>query len=309
MSSGRPIGHWLLLLAIVIFWGSAFGVNEIAIRDFTPLVLVSGRLILAALILTALLSFRGVSLPRSVRFWLFSLAMAIIGNALPFWLITHAQLTIDSGLTGILMAVMPLSTLLLAHIFLPDEKLSGRKMIGFLLGLIGIVVLIGPEALLELEGQGTAFWAQAAALLAALCYAANAIIARRRPAFDPITAAAGTMIVGALIMAPLGGRDLPAEVMQASLTGLAAGAALTIMASVIAPIMFFKLIAVAGPGFTAFMNYLIPLWAILLGFVVLGEEPRWSALLALCLILCGLAISEWTRPLKAKYDTKQATGQ
>jgi len=291
-STSRPLSHWLLLFTIVVLWGSAFGITEFAIEAFTPLALVTGRMILAAGILLLVVMLRGERLPMTARFWVFSIAMAIAGNCLPFWLISAAQQEIDSGLAGILMSIMPLTTLLLAHVFVPGETLSGGKLTGFLLGFLGVIVLIGPEALLEVKGEGTAFWWEVATLCAAFCYAANAILARHRPPADPIVAAAGTMIVGAIMMVPIGFGDLPAQVLEASPSGLVAGLALAILASAVAPVVFLKLIATAGPSFAAFINYLIPLWAVLIGILLLSEEPRWTALIALALILAGLALSE-----------------
>ncbi len=290
--SARPISHWLLLVVIVALWGSAFGITELAIEAFTPIALVTGRMILAAALLTLVVLLRGQRFPMTARFWAFSLAMAIAGNCLPFWLISAAQQQIDSGLAGILMSIMPLTTLLLAHFFVQGEMLSGGRLLGFFLGFTGIVILIGPEAFLELKGQGTAFWAQLGCLFAAFCYAANAIIARHRPAFDPVVAAAGTMIVGAVIMVPIGVWDLPAQTMNASSKSLIAAIALAVLASAVAPVVFLKLISAAGPSFVAFINYLIPLWAVAIGILLLGEAPRWTALAALALILCGLALSE-----------------
>ncbi len=292
--SARPFSHWFLLLTIVALWGSAFGITELAIEAFDPITLVTGRMILAAGLLTLVVLLRGQRFPTTGKFWAYSLAMAIAGNCLPFWLISAAQQQIDSGLAGILMSIMPLTTLLLAHFFVAGETLSGGKLLGFLLGFVGIVILIGPEALLELKGQGTAFWAQVAALIAAFCYAANAIIARHRPSFDPIVAAAGTMIVGAIIMVPIGIYDLPAQIVNASGKGLVAAIALGVLASAVAPVVFLKLISAAGPSFVAFINYLIPLWAVAAGILLLGEQPRWTALAALALILSGLALSEFS---------------
>ncbi len=100
------------------------------------------------------------------------------------------------------------------------------------------------------------------------------------------------MIVGALIMLPIGIYDLPAQVMNASNKGLIAAIALAVLASAVAPVVFLKLISAAGPSFVAFINYLIPLWAVAIGILLLGEEPRWTALAALALILSGLALSE-----------------
>lgn len=302
--NGRPLGHWLLLLTIVALWGSAFGITEFAILSFQPFELVTGRMILAAAILTLVVLLRGQQFPMTGRFWAFSLAMAVAGNCLPFWLISAAQQHIDSGLAGILMSIMPLTTLLLAHVFVPGEALSGGKLAGFCLGFVGIVVLIGPEALLEIEGEGTAIWWELATLFAAFCYAANAIIARHRPPADPIVAAAGTMIIGALIMAPFGIWDLPAQTLGASTSGLLAALALAVLASAVAPVVFLRLIALAGPSFVAFINYLIPLWAVLIGILLLGEEPRWTALVALALILAGLALSELAVKRKADEHSK-----
>jgi drug/metabolite transporter (DMT)-like permease len=310
MSSTRPISHWLLLFAIVALWGSAFGVTELAIEAFSPTVLVTGRMILAAALLVLVVWARGQRMPSSARFWAFSLAMAIAGNCLPFWLISTAQQQIDSGLAGILMSIMPLATLLLAHFFVAGEPLSGGKLLGFLLGFVGIVVLIGPEALLELKGEGVQFWAEVAALFAAFCYAANAIIARHRPAFDPIVAAAGTRVVGALIMIPLGVADLPAQAAAASTKAILAALALSVLASALAPVVFLKLIALAGPSFVAFINYLIPLWAVLVGVLLLGEAPRWTALVALGLILGGLALSEAAvQPRSSRRSQVAETGE
>ncbi len=307
--NARPLSHWLLLLTIVALWGSAFGITEFAIEAFTPIALVTGRMILAALLLFLVVWMRGHSLPMTARFWTFSLAMAIAGNCLPFWLISAAQQQIDSGLAGILMSVMPLTTLLLAHVFVPGETLSGGKLAGFMLGFAGIVVLIGPEALLELRGEGTAIWWEVATLFAAFCYAANAIIARHRPPADPIVAAAGTMIVGAIIMIPIGIWNLPDQILNASTSGLVAGLALAILASAVAPVVFLRLITAAGPSFVAFINYLIPLWAVFVGILLLGEEPRWTALAALALILAGLALSEFGgQRASSKPDAAEPSG-
>ena len=290
--SARPLSHWLLLFTIVALWGSAFGITEIAIEAFDPVTLVTGRMILAAALLTIVVLLRGQRFPKTRSFWTFCLAMSIAGNCLPFWLITEAQQEIDSGLAGILMSIMPLTTLLLAHFLVQGERLTGGKLLGFFLGFVGIVILIGPEALLELKGEGTAFWAQVGTLFAAFCYALNAIIARHRPPADPITAAAGTMIVGAVIMVPIGIWNLPSQTLNASAQGLLAGLALAILASAVAPVVFLRLITLAGPSFVAFINYLIPLWAVMIGILLLGEQPRWTALAALALILMGLALSE-----------------
>lgn len=114
---GRPITHWLLLFALVAMWGSAFMMTGIAVRAFSPVVLVTVRLIGGAILLTGLVLVRGMRFPSHGRFWLFGLLLAIAGNCVPFWLISFGQQRVESGLAGILMGIMPLTTMVLAHFF------------------------------------------------------------------------------------------------------------------------------------------------------------------------------------------------
>jgi drug/metabolite transporter (DMT)-like permease len=288
----RPLGHWLLLFALVAMWGSAFMFTGIAVRGFSPTALVTIRLAIAAVLLTGLVALRRQRFPWTRRFWLFSIAISLAGNCVPFWLISFGQQRIDSGLAGLLMGIMPLTTMALAHVFVRGERLNAIKAVGFLVGFGGLVTLMGPEALLELRGQGTELLHQLAVLGGAVCYAINAIVARHRPAADPLVAAAGLMLAGSAIMLPIGAVPAGAELLMASPAPLAAMLALSIVATAIATVVFLKLVTVAGPSFTSFMNYLIPVWALLMGVLFLGEEPGARVVIALVLILAGIALSE-----------------
>jgi drug/metabolite transporter (DMT)-like permease len=289
---GRPVTHWLLLLALVAMWGSAFTMTGIAVRAFSPGVLVTVRLVGGAILLTGLVLLRGMRFPWYGRFWLFSLLLAIAGNALPFWLISFGQQRVESGLAGILMGIMPLTTMVLAHFFVQGERLNAIKAGGFALGFAGLVVLLGPTALLELEGQGGVLLYELAILGGAVCYAVNAVLARHRPPADPQVAAAGVTLAGGLLMLPIGLPAAPAELAVAPSAPLWALAALTVVATAIATVVFLKLVVIAGPSFTSFINYLIPVWAVLMGMAFLGERPGAGALIALVLILGGIAVSE-----------------
>jgi drug/metabolite transporter (DMT)-like permease len=288
----RPLGQWLLLFALVAMWGSAFMFTGIAVRGFSPTALVTIRLVLAAVLLTALVALRRQRFPWTRRFWLFSMALSLAGNCVPFWLISFGQQRIDSGLAGILMGVMPVTTMALAHFFVRGERLNATKAAGFIVGFAGLVTLMGPEALLELRGQGTELLYQLAVLAGAVCYAINAIVARHRPPADPLVAAAGVMLAGSAIMLPIGAVPASAELITAPSAPLAAMLALGIVATAIATVVFLKLVTVAGPSFTSFINYLIPVWALLMGVVFLGEKPGPRVVVALGLILSGIALSE-----------------
>jgi drug/metabolite transporter (DMT)-like permease len=292
---GRPITHWLLLFALVAMWGSAFMMTGIAVRAFSPAVLVTVRLVGGAILLTSLVMGRGMRFPWHGRFWLFSLLLALVGNSVPFWLISFGQQRVESGLAGILMGIMPLTTMVLAHLFVEGERLNGLKAAGFAVGFAGLVVLLGPTALSELEGQGGVLLYELAILGGAICYAINAVLARHRPPADPQVAAAGVTLTGGLLMLPIGLPAAPAELAAAPAAPLWALVALTVFATAIATVVFLKLVVIAGPSFTSFINYLIPVWAVLMGVMFLGERPGASALIALVLILAGIGISELGR--------------
>ena len=290
--TARPLLHWLLLFALVLLWGSSFLLNKLALQAFTPSALVAARLALGAVVLVALLVLLGRAWPRGGRLWRSLIALAVVGNCLPFWLISWGQQEVDSGLAGILMAVMPLTTVVLAHVFIAGERMTGLKLGGFLLGFLGIVVLTGPEALLEFRGEGTLLWYQLAVLGGAICYAVNTIIARRRPPCEPLAAAAGITLASAAIMALPGAHtSWPAlsEIPQTALWGVLL---LGLFSTALATVIYLRLIALAGPSFVALINYLIPPYAVLAGWVLLGEQPDASALAALALILGGIAVSE-----------------
>jgi drug/metabolite transporter (DMT)-like permease len=286
------LGHWLLLLALVAMWGSAFLLTKVAVSALPPEAVVAGRLVIAAAGLSGLLLVMGRRLPGARRLWLFFLAMAVLGNALPFWLIAWGQQRIDSGLAGILMAVMPLTTLVLAHFFVAGERLNRARSAGFVLGFLGIVVLMGPEALLELRSGGTALLSELAVLGGAVCYAVNTIVARRRPDSDPLSAAAGVMLLACAIMVPLALAGEPLAVADIPAAAALAVAVLGVVSTALATVVYFRLVSAAGPTFVSLINYLIPLWALLGGMVFLGERPEWTALAALALILSGIALSE-----------------
>jgi drug/metabolite transporter (DMT)-like permease len=149
------LDDWGLLLALTVLWGSAFLFTKIAVGTIPSQQVAAGRLAVASCLLVPLALAVARKLPRDKRLWLFFLLIAVFGNALPFTLIAWGQRAIDSGLAGILMAVMPLATLSLAHYLVPGERLTAFRVGGFILGFAGVVVLMGPQVLTRLaDGAG-----------------------------------------------------------------------------------------------------------------------------------------------------------
>jgi drug/metabolite transporter (DMT)-like permease len=287
---------WLLLIAVVMLWGSSFALLKIAVATIPPVWVMALRLVIAGVALTLLLLFIGGRFSSDLKAWTSFLAIAIIGNVIPFILISWGVQYIASGLSGILMAVMPLGVAFLAHFFLPDEPLSWRKLAGLVIGFVGVVILLGPQRLLGLAPQGLSFWGQMAMIGGALCYSIQSIITRRVRTKGAIESAAA-----ALSLAGILGLSLALGVDAGALGG-ASNASLTALGLIglfntaVATVAYFQLIKLAGASFASMINYLIPVFAVIVGWLFLDERLARSAFAGLALILTGLFIVQSQRP-------------
>lgn len=287
------MADWVLLLGLTVMWGSAFALTKAAVAELAPDTVVAWRLVVGAGLLLTWWWVGGRRWPRDRRLWLFFVMIALFGNIIPFNLIAWGQLHIDSGLAGLLMAVMPLFTLLLAHFAIPGERLTAARTGGFMVGLIGVAVLLGPDIRLDGPAGSPFLPATLAVLAGALCYALSTILSRLRPASDATTSAAATTTIGALMMLSTlrPGADA-AAVASVSAGPLIAVALLGVFSTALAAVIYFRLIERAGPTFVAQLNYLIPVWAVLLGAAVFGERPAFTDYLAMAIILAGIALSQ-----------------
>ena len=206
----RPPRHglfdWLRLAGVAVLWGTAFLLLKTAVAQIPPATVVMERLWIGALALLLWMKLRGHALPplwpHPDRRWLWFAILGLTGGTLPFALVSWGQQRLDSSLVGILMAVMPLTTAALAHLFVPGERLGARTLAGFALGLAGVALLMGPEALSHLGGSRGL--AQLAVIAGAVLYAVQAILARHLPPTSPSAAAAGLLICAALMITPFG---------------------------------------------------------------------------------------------------------
>jgi drug/metabolite transporter (DMT)-like permease len=284
-----------MLLSLVVMWGTSFLLTKIAVSALPPDLVVAGRLLVAAVLLVPAAWLIATRPTLQPRLWLFFVLIAFFGNVLPFSLIAWGQTFITSGLAGILMAVMPLATLGLAHFLVPGEHLTRYRALGFLLGFSGVLVLLGPDAVADLEtGDGGDLLPMLAVLGGAISYAVSSILARLRPPSDALFSAASTITIASLMMIPLlflvG--DLQVQT-RPEWPALAAVALLGLFATAIATIVYFRLVKSAGPSFVSQLNYLIPLWAVGIGMLFLGEEPEPNHLYALGLILAGILVTQF----------------
>jgi len=268
---------------------------KLGVATVPPATLVASRLVIGAVILVAVVRATGCVFPPLGRAWLPYLVLAIVGNAAPFWLITAGQQTIDSALAGILMAIMPLATLVMAHFFVAGERMTRYRLAGFVLGFAGIMVLMGPAALRGLGGSSIQVFAQLCVLAGALCYATQSVLVRLMLKGDIMVASAAIIAIAAVISVPVAlVVDRPWS-LSPSWGSVAAVIWIGIGPTAIATLAFLKLIGSAGPTFMSLANYGIPVVALFLGVALLGEDPGANAYTGLAMILAGIALSQMRR--------------
>ena len=286
--------NWFRISFIAIIWGGAFMFVRIALRDFPPLTLAAGRILIGAISLYAIMRLRGVSLPsfRDTQLWRFILLIALLSSSMPFALLSWGQQHVPSAFAGMTMAALPIFVLPLAHFFVPGEQIYVRKVIGFSVGFLGAVLLIGTSNLGVTEG-GIETLARVACVTAAFCYACGSIATRQCPPVNELALSTGSLMVAALILTPIAVifDGLPK---QPSFTGAMAILYLGLIPTALAFIIKVAVTRSAGPSFMTLTNYQVPVWSVVFGSLFLGEILPVTLFVALGLILLGLAITQKT---------------
>lgn len=278
-----------LLALLAAIWGSSFLFIKIAVDSIPAVPMTALRLTMSAAFLTALAWWMGQRIPTERRLWGPILLGALTGNALPFVLIGWGEERIDSNLAAILMAPNPLITLLLAHWFTQDDKLTSGKLVGVGLGAAGLIVLIGPGTLGRI---GDDVWRQLAVVAAGASYAANAVISKRMlMGAPPYGMVAAVLIASAAMVLPFAllGHDVTR--LSPTTASFMSVVVLAVLNTAIGTLIFFALVRRQGASFYSQINYMVPLFGVLYGALFLAERPEPTALLALVLILAGVAMA------------------
>ena len=288
--SPRPspsLTDYVLLITLAVIFGSSFSFTSVAVKEIPPITLSAWRVAIALVILYAVMLFSGQRLPRGGRIWTYLFASALIGNVLPFTLISWGQIKVDAGLTAIFMAIMPLVTIVLAQFYTHDERLNRYKVFGVFFGLVGVMVLMGREALSSI-GDNTL--RQLAVVLAATCYAINAIITKHLTDHPRKSIMAALMLAAAVMFLPLTLMEQswllrPTDAAMWALLMLAIGP------TAIGTLLILVIIDRQGASFFGQINFMVPLFGVFFGVVFLGERLSANAWLALALILFGVGLS------------------
>lgn len=287
----RPMNplEWGMLLILSAVWGGSFFFNGVAVRELPVFSIVAARVMLAAAILLVILRLRGERLPRDRAVWAAFFGMGLLNNAIPFALIVWGQGHIASGVASILNASTPLFTVILAHVLTDDERMTRARLTGVVTGFVGVAVMIGLD---ELRGLGTRLAAQLMCLAGATSYALAGIYGRRFKTMGiaPMTTAAGQVIASSVILLPLmlvidrpWTLPAPGPATVLALIGVAA------ISTALAYVLYFRILATAGATNLLLVTFLIPVSAILLGILFLGEVLEARHLAGMVLIGLGLA--------------------
>ena len=281
--------EWGLLVSLSILWGGSFFFVSVAVDALPPFTIVVIRVGLAALVLNGVVLAMGQRMPGDGRIWAAFLVMGLLNNVVPFSLIVWGQTHIAGGLASILNATTPIFTVIVAHFLTRDEKMTVGRLAGVALGFGGVVLMIGSKAL---DGFGGDVLAQVAVLGAALSYAFAGVFGRRfhRMGVAPVATASGQVTASTVLLIPIA--LLVEEPWLLPMPGMVvwgAMAALAVLSTALAYIIYFRVLATAGATNLLLVTFLVPLSAIVLGSGILGEQldPRHFG--GMALIGLGLA--------------------
>lgn len=284
--------HYLVLFFLATLWSSSFLFIKIAVVTMPPLTMTAFRLFVAMVFLWTLLIVKKERLPGTRKAWFMCFLVGLFGNVLPFSLIGWGEEVVDSGLTAVLMAMMPLSTVVLAHFFTEGDRMTPQRMVGIAIGFFGVVILVGPAVF---AGLGDDALRQLAIVTAGMCYGLTAVIIRNMPPSSVLSRSVAIMIVGFIQLLPFALWIEQPWTLQPTTQAIWFTVHLGLFPTAIASLLFMQLIAARGAGFVAYINYLIPVLGVIWGAMILSEEVTLQVLAALGAILIGLFVANYRK--------------
>lgn len=280
--------HWLVFILLGAIWSSSFMWIKIAVQEVGPVTLVAFRVLFGLLFGLVVILIQRPQLPRDLKSWIPVLILGISNVAIPFFLISWGEKSIDSAVASILDATVPLFTILAAHYMLRDDKMTVPKVAGLLIGFAGVVVLMSKD----IGASASSILGQLAVVLASVFYAGSSIYARKTTEDAPgIMRSAGPLISSTLVMwlaAPI--VESPLKIPQLSITWIAL-IWLGVLGSGLAFVMAYYLIHEIGPTRTTMVTYLFPLGGVILGVLFLHEQLSWQLLVGGALIVGSLVVA------------------
>ncbi len=297
--------HWLVFIFLGAIWSSSFMWIKIAVQEVGPTMLVAFRALFGLLFGVVVIFTQRVQWPRSFKSWFPLLLLGLTNIAIPFFLISWGEKTIDSAVASILDATVPLFTILIAHYLLRDDKITLPKVLGLLTGFAGVIVLMSRDLVNASTGS---LLGQAAVILASVFYAVSSVYARKTTEDTPgILRSAGPLVSAAAVMwLATFLFESPVKMPRLGLTWVAL-LWLGVLGSGLAFMLAYYLIHEIGPTRATMVTYLFPLGGVVLGVTFLHEQLTWQLIVGGALIIASLAIANWEPKRQEIHERQQIT--
>jgi len=295
-----------LLFLLATLWGPSFLFIKVAVAEIPPLTMVTVRVGLAALLLYLFLRLRGGRLPHLGRLWLHFAALGLLAHAIPFTLISWGEIYVDSAVAAILNGTTPLFTMLIAHYAIADERMSWSKLAGMLLGFQGLLFLVWPAIA---SGFQASTGGILAVTLASCSYGLAMVYARKYLRTLPsLVAPTAQLLVATIYMVPLALYfERPFSLSWPSLPAVGSLVALAVIGTAMAFVVYYKIIEVAGATYLSMVTYILPVFGVILGVLILNEQLTWNAYAGCGLILSGVMVVSRRLPLSRRILKFEAT--
>ena len=283
--------HWVAFIILGSIWSASFLWIKLALDEIGPFTLVAWRVMFGLLFAGGAVFLQRKAWPRDWKGWFPFLVLGVTSVAVPFFLITWGELSIDSAVASILNATVPLFTIVIAHLFLQDDKMTPQRILGLFVGFIGVVVLMSEDLSV---GAHNSVIGQAAVILASFFYASSSVYARKTTQSAPgLIRGAGPLVSATIVMwiiAPV--LESPFRIPQLPITWIAT-LWLGVLGSGLALILLYYLLHEIGPTRTGTVTYIFPLGGVILGVIFLGEQLSWQLVVGALLIISSVLVVNW----------------
>jgi len=275
-----------LLLLLATLWGGSYTFIKLGVATIPPVTLIAARTLIAGLLLLVVMHGRGLRLPQDAATWRRFLFQACLNSVIPWTLIAWAERALDAGLATILNSTSPIFAFFLTLAVTRHEMVSFRKLFGVVIGMAGICLIVGVQAL---AGLGEQLTAEIATVVATICYAGGAIFSRAFKGLDPMAPAAGSLLCGAAILVPVSLVVDRPWTLAPSPSSMLALLALAVFSTALAFVIYFRLVMTLGSVGTTAQAYLRVPIGVALGVVFLGEKLTPTAWIGLGCVVVGVA--------------------
>ena len=276
----------VLLLDLSTLWGASYSFIRVGVETIPPITLIAARTLIAGSLLAAWIALYRIPVPRDLSLWRRFLVQALLNSVLPFTLLAWAEQSVGAGLATILNSASPLMTVVATWFLTRHEGVTARKLFGVVVGFAGILLIVGTNAL---SGLGSQVVPQLAIVAATVCYAGAAIYGRSFKGLPPVIPAAGSLLLGAVLLVPASLAFERPWTLHPSTPSLVALLALSIFSTAVAFVIYFRLIETIGSVATTAQAYLRVPIGVALSIVFLGETLAPTGWIGLACVVIGVA--------------------